>query len=184
MMGLHNDASEVYNITSVMGSVNSVADFKTFIHNLTHQNYFQAVPPGAEIALEYKFTPHQMLPPASYVIALTVFYEGKEGFKATTFFNQTVEVVEVKKVIDWELITLYLLLTGVLAAIGYYLYQYLAPTGLFKSLTRKSKGSGGNSSAVRDDDDWVKGTPYDTHRKKKAAAAATAAAGIATKKSS
>lgn len=37
MLGLHNDASEAYNITSIMGSVNSPADFKTYIHNLTHQ---------------------------------------------------------------------------------------------------------------------------------------------------
>ena len=43
---------------------------------------------------------------------------GKEGFKSTTFFNQTVEVVEVKKVIDWELITLYLLLIAILGAVG------------------------------------------------------------------
>ena len=37
VLGIHNDASETYNITSIMGSVNSPADFKTFIHNLTHQ---------------------------------------------------------------------------------------------------------------------------------------------------
>jgi hypothetical protein len=37
VLGIHNDAGEPYNITSIMGSVNSVADFKSFIHNLTHQ---------------------------------------------------------------------------------------------------------------------------------------------------
>lgn len=37
VVGIRNDATEAYNITSIMGSVNSPADFKTYIHNLTHQ---------------------------------------------------------------------------------------------------------------------------------------------------
>lgn len=37
VVGIRNDAAEAYNISSIMGSVNSPADFKTYIHNLTHQ---------------------------------------------------------------------------------------------------------------------------------------------------
>lgn len=46
---------------------------------------------------------------------------GKEGFKSTTFFNQTVEVVELPKLIDWDLIFLYLLLLAILAVLGEWL---------------------------------------------------------------
>lgn len=57
-------------------------------------------------------------PLASPQIALTVFYEGAEGLKSTTFFNQTVEIVEVKKLIDTDLIMLYILLISLMAVGG------------------------------------------------------------------
>lgn len=43
------------------------------------QAYFQTIAPGAELSVEYKFTPHHMLPPANYIVALTVFYEGEQA---------------------------------------------------------------------------------------------------------
>lgn len=80
-------------------------------------------------------------------------------------------MVEVKKIIDTDLIFLYVLLLGIFSAAAYFLVQYLTPLGVFKSFTRKSKKSDG-AAVERDDDEWVKGTPYDLHRKKKAASAA------------
>ena len=51
-------------------------------------------------------------------VSLTVFYEAADGFKSTTFFNQTIEMVEVKKLIDTDLIMLYMLLLGLMGAGG------------------------------------------------------------------
>lgn len=86
----------------------------------TVQGYFQVVQPGAELSLEYKFYPDARLPsPRDFVVALTAFYFDNAGtFYSSTFFNQTVTIVEIPKLVDWELLSLIGLFVAALAAIG------------------------------------------------------------------
>lgn len=165
-LGIHNDGSESYNISAIMGSLNSPQDFKVFFYNFTQQVYFEVVEPGQELSVEYEFALLKDLPPRDYQVALTVFYEAKDGFKATTFFNQTIEVVDVKKLIDTDLIFLYLLLLGILAFVGYITYQYVQPYVKVLPFSKKSRKVEATPTA-RDDDDWVKGTNYANFQKKK-----------------
>lgn len=37
VLGLRNDASELYNITAILGSINMPADFKLYVQNFTEQ---------------------------------------------------------------------------------------------------------------------------------------------------
>lgn len=53
-------------------------------------------------------------------VALTAFYQtpgGSDAF-ATTFFNQTIDIVETKKLVDVELISLYATIAALLAGLG------------------------------------------------------------------
>ena len=75
--------------------------------------------PGGEISLEYKFQPDARLEPRDFVVALTVFYQDSKGeYFSNTFFNQTVEIIEIKKMIDWELISMFLIIIGIFAGVG------------------------------------------------------------------
>lgn len=173
VLGLRNDAAEPYNVSAILGSLNSPIDFKRYFYNFTQQVYFQVVEPGKELSVEYVFVPPKQVPPTDYQIALTVFYEGAEGLKSTTFFNQTVEIVEVKKLIDTDLIMLYILLISLMAVGVWYVWGWLKEGPLKGMLGPKKKAKKQEKTkAVRadDDDEWVKGTPYDTFRKRKAAA--------------
>lgn len=77
---------------------------------------------GDELSIEYRFTPDARLPTLGvdqFQVALTVLYHDAAGkYFANTFFNQTVTVVEIKKLIDWELVFLFLILGGLLAGGG------------------------------------------------------------------
>ena len=69
--------------------------------------------------MDYKFVPDARLEPRDFVVALTVFYQDTKGqYYSNTFFNQTIEIIEVKKMIDWELISMFLILAGIGAGIG------------------------------------------------------------------
>lgn len=92
--------------------------FKIFIRR-SSQVYHQAVAPGEEISLDYKFMPDPRLEPRDFVVALTVFYhDGKGQYYSNTFFNQTIEIVEVKKIFDYELVSMFVILAGIAAGIG------------------------------------------------------------------
>ncbi len=53
-------------------------------------------------------------------VALTAFYQtpDKATQFATTFFNQTIDIVETKKLVDVELISLYATILALLAGLG------------------------------------------------------------------
>jgi len=69
--------------------------------------------------LSYKFMPDHRLEPRDFVVALTVFYhDGTGQYFSNTFFNQTIEIVEIKKIFDYELISMFMILAGIAAGIG------------------------------------------------------------------
>lgn len=172
--GIRNEASEAYNITAILGSVNMASDFRLYVQNFTEQVYHQPINAGDELSVEYKFAADPRIPTLgtdSFVLALTVLYHDNAGkYFSNTFFNQTVTIVDVKRLIDWELVFLFIILGGLAAGGAYIAYSYAAPhlqtLGVVKKGKKTKKVEG---SAADHHDDWVKGTIYDTHAKKRAA---------------
>ncbi len=68
--------------------------------------------------MEYTLTTPKELPPNDYQVALTVFYEAADGFKSTTFFNETITVVEKKQLVDTGLLWLYMMMVGIVGVAG------------------------------------------------------------------
>lgn len=179
VLGIHNDSPDLFNITAVLGSLNMVADFNQYIQNFTEQVYHQPVLGGQEVSVEYKFVPDRRIPglgsdTRDFVVALTVLYQDQAGkYMSNTFFNQTISIVEVKQLIDWELISLFLILGGLVAGGAYLLYSFTAPHLQSLGFVRKGKRSKKVETSKADSqDEWVKGTTYDNFQKRKAAAAA------------
>jgi len=168
VVGLHNEGSEAYNISLITGSLNSPADFSLHVQNFTLSGYGEVVAPGEEASLTYKFVPDARLSPRDFVVALTAFYTDTQGqWYSTTFFNQTVDIVEQKKLVDWELIMLAGMFAGGLALIAWGLHSYVVSKGWLKPQKKKKKVVVSKQAPV-DPDEWVKGTPYDSFRKRNA----------------
>jgi hypothetical protein len=86
---------------------------------LLMQTYGDELKPGEELSLEYKFFPDPRLEPRDFVVALSAVYTDNKGkFHSLTFFNETINIVEVKQLIDWELIFLVLIFATGFAGIG------------------------------------------------------------------
>lgn len=187
VLGIHNDADVAYNISAIMGSLNSPTDFSIYVQNFTQQLYHQPLAVGQEISVEYKFLPDPRLEPRDFVVALTVFYQDPKGqYYSNTFFNKTIDFVEEKKLIDWELIFLFVFLIGLASGVVYVLYTLVAPhlssLGYMSKKSKKSKASSApRVPTAQDNEDWVKGTNYDNFTKKKAAAAVAATKAKASK---
>ncbi|GFR51632.1 hypothetical protein Agub_g13988 [Astrephomene gubernaculifera] len=164
VLGVRNEASEAYNVSAIMGSLNNAADFSAYYWNFTQQIYFQAVAPSEELSVEYSFLPPKDLPPNDYQVALTVFYQDAQGFKSTTFFNQTVSINEKPQLIDWKLIFLYVIFIGLVFAGVYSVWNNVKESQLYKTTVGK-KARKVEVSRADNADEWVKGTPYDNWRK-------------------
>lgn len=154
-------------MTAILGSLNSPTDFSIFVQNFTQQFYHQAVAPGKEISLDYKFVPDPRIEPRDFIVALTVFYQDTKGvYFSNTFFNQTIEIVEVKKLIDWELIFLVFFLLALAGGIGFLIYSLVAPQlqslGYMSKKSKKTKkvDTGPKVQTEEEAEDWLKGTNY------------------------
>lgn len=170
VLGLHNDGSETYNISLVAGSLNSPADFSLHVQNFSAIGYGYALGPGEEVSVAYRFVPDARLSPRDFVVALTAFYSDASGqWYSSTFFNQTVDIVESRKAVDWELLSLVALFLAALGGAGYGAYCWVVAQGWVKPMKKKAKRAAPVAAApmtAADHDEWVKGTPYDAHRKR------------------
>lgn len=90
----------------------------------SQQGFYKTVAPNEEASFEYVFIAPGQLEPRDWTVALSAFYVDSKGtWYSSTFFNQTIEYVEVKKLIDYELYFLVLLGLGIVGGIGECLAQ-------------------------------------------------------------
>lgn len=83
------------------------------------QVYFEPLPPGEEVSLEYIFRPDPILSPREFTVAVHLFYEDPEGnFYSNTVFNSTVDIVEMPKLVDTEMVFMYLTLAALFGIAG------------------------------------------------------------------
>ena len=83
-----NEGSSYYNVSAIMGSLNSPFEFKHHFQNYSYKSFGTVVKPGEEITFKYNFQLHSELEPVDYQLAITVFYESETQSFSSTFFNQ------------------------------------------------------------------------------------------------
>ncbi|KAK8796345.1 hypothetical protein WA171_004306 [Blastocystis sp. BT1] len=120
IVNLKNTGVAVYNITNCMGSLNDANNFAVYHQNFTERNFNSTLYPGYEMNFLYVFGLYNFIDPQEYQMALTIFYETDSDYYATTFFNETVEVVDHSSVWDIRLISIVaMLVVGVMFLFNY-----------------------------------------------------------------
>lgn len=104
LIHLRNNGNNLYNITNAMGSLNSASNFGIYYQNFTEKNFNTTLYPNYELTLHYVYGIYNLMDPKDYQMALTLFYETESDNYATTFFNQTVTVVDRSSIFDIETI--------------------------------------------------------------------------------
>eukprot|EP00882_Tetradesmus_deserticola_P001591 GHRQ01001716.1.p1 GENE.GHRQ01001716.1~~GHRQ01001716.1.p1 ORF type:complete len:238 (+),score=114.57 GHRQ01001716.1:216-929(+) len=171
VISAHNDASKAYNLTAIVASLNSPMDFNMYIQNFTHQVYFKELPAGQEVSLEYKFRIAPQVPTRDFSVAVHLVYEdvGNPSFFSSTVFNGTVEVVEKPRLVDTEGISMLMMIAGSFGLIAYWVFSNAGDKFGMKKAAGKKKVRA--EAVAFDEDEWVKGTPYDVDKRRRAAAA-------------
>jgi hypothetical protein len=159
-----NTGTAPYNITAIMGSLNSPFNFDFYIQNYSYKIFGVVVNPGEEVSLDYQFQLHPNLEPSEYVVAHTVFYENERRQPySSTFFNETVELYFDSN--DFGLDSMLQLIGGVIFTIGTIVVAFYACTldqrSSIKVFNNGSAGSGyglpvKRISSIEIDDDWTR----------------------------
>ncbi|BDA50247.1 probable translocon-associated protein subunit alpha [Coccomyxa sp. Obi] len=172
VVGLHNNANERLNITAIMGSLNNAQAFHQYFQNFTYQPQQAFVGPGEEAAVSYYFMPDESFPAREFQVALTVFYNTPSGTYSSTFFNQTIDIVEVPSFIDIQGLFLLLPLLGLIAGAAYLVKSALEKYGILKPKkgTRKVEVKK-RVAAAGEENEWLKGTNFNQGGAKKVAKA-------------
>jgi hypothetical protein len=118
LLTVHNDHKEPVNVTYITGSLTSSLAFSVNIANFSVEAYHQAVAERSGRSFEYRFTTHERMPSRPFQITLTVFYETGAAKHASTFFNQTADILEPDSVIDTEALGLLATFVGIIAFIS------------------------------------------------------------------
>lgn len=172
VISAHNDNSKAYNLTAVVASLHSPTDYSMYVQNFTHMVYFKEVQPNQERSVEYKFRLSPQVPTRDFIVAVHILYQDAAGgYFSNVAFNGTVDVVEKPSLIDWGAIFMYIMIFGTLGGIGYAVISNSSDRLGIKRVAKKAR-KGGDKAAAFDEDEWVKGTPYDVEKRKKAAAKA------------
>jgi hypothetical protein len=153
-----NQGDFPYNVTAIMGSLNSPADFSYHIQNYSYKPVGVVVRPQEEVTVEYQFQLHPDLQPMQYALAHTVFYEDDSISYSSTFFNQTVDLYFREEDMDLETVVQLLFSAIFTVGIVFALVVICVPGMGSKRhlLFAKSHRSSGSSSG---NDDWLAGAP-------------------------
>lgn len=100
-----NEGDITYNISAVMGSLNSPVDFRHHFQNYSYKPIGMLLGSGEEVSLEYNFQLHPDLDPVDYQLSINVFYDSDTETFRSTFFNQSIELYYSVSDYDFEMVT-------------------------------------------------------------------------------
>lgn len=101
-----NEGTEAFNISAIMGSLNSPFKFQHHYQNYSFKPFDQVIQPGEEISLDYTFRFHKDLDPNDYQLAITVFYYSQDATYSSTFVNETVDLYYSNEDLDYETVSM------------------------------------------------------------------------------
>ena len=130
-----------------------------------------------ETTTQYFMPLHHSLPARAFYLQLSVFSEGGEGGDLAIMqaFNSTIELIEEPKLIDMELLGLYAVLFGFLAAVAWGVREYAIEKGIIgggATVTKKRASSSKKAPAKKapadsNANEWLRGTIADKSKAKK-----------------
>eukprot|EP01026_Neomeris_dumetosa_P007259 TRINITY_DN1224_c0_g2_i1.p1 TRINITY_DN1224_c0_g2~~TRINITY_DN1224_c0_g2_i1.p1 ORF type:complete len:244 (-),score=30.92 TRINITY_DN1224_c0_g2_i1:222-953(-) len=168
LVGVLNESPDVVNVTSAMGSINSPSNFTIHVQNFSMMAYNMIVNPMQTISLLYHIRTDPNLYPRDWQFAFTLFYHSKGERYSDTFFNETIVVVEPDRVIDVEMLFMYVILLGIVGVGGFFGYQAVKNIPMVKKYTGVQKSTKKVEGGAENKEQWLEGTPAAKDYKKRA----------------
>uniref|UniRef100_A0A7N0U6K9 Translocon-associated protein subunit alpha n=1 Tax=Kalanchoe fedtschenkoi TaxID=63787 RepID=A0A7N0U6K9_KALFE len=161
LAGIKNNGDSALNVLAIRSSIHLPYDHRYQIQNLTVQTFnTTAVPASATATYPYVFAVSPFLQSGQFDLVATVIYEIDQTPYQTTFYNGTIEVVEVGGAVSIESVFLVTLGVALLVFLGLWV------RGQVQNLSKKSRKASSSKvevgTATRDAslDEWLEGTAY------------------------
>ncbi|GAV77441.1 TRAP_alpha domain-containing protein, partial [Cephalotus follicularis] len=159
LVGLKNDGESSVNVIAIKASVHLPFDHKMLVQNLTAQAFNNAtLPASAQATFPYIFAVSKYLQPGTFDLVGTVIYEIDQHPYQSTFYNGTIEVVEVGGFLSIESVFLVTLGIALLVLLGLWIQNQIK--NLSKKPKRAPKVEVGTGSTDASMDEWLQGTAY------------------------
>lgn len=166
IIGLRNTGPDAINASVGNAHLAFAHEPSTILYNFTMGFFFnKVIPPGGETTVEYDiFFPHK-LPPREFLLTVNaVLNDNDKEAVSVLVLNENINVVEPNKLIDFELLSLYLILAGILGFAAWSAYEFAMNKGWIKKSKKKVVVT---KSKPSDKAEWLKGTYADVKGAKK-----------------
>lgn len=154
LVGFRNKGQQDFVVDAMEASFRYAMDFSFHLQNLSAIQYNRVVKPGEEATFAYSFFVSEAYSARPYGLTVNLHYRDPAGAPyLTAVFNETINVVELDEGLDGETLFLYLLLSALVALIGFTAYTYLLSSGSKRSAPRVIEAGTVNHKEV--DYDWI-----------------------------
>ena len=154
LVGFRNKGKNDFVVDAMEASFRYAMDFNFHLQNLSAIQYNRVVKPGEEATFAYSFFVSEAYSARPYGLTVNLHYKDQAGAPyLTAVFNETINVVELDEGLDGETLFLYLLLSALVALIGFTAYTYLLSSGSKRSAPRVIESGTVNHKEV--DYDWI-----------------------------
>lgn len=167
VVGFESSAGEAFNITGIAGSINAPQAFQYYVQNFTYQPYNAYLQPGQQVSLQYTFQPATQVPIQEWQLALTAYFVTRTGYYSNTFFNQTIDVIDKPRLIDTQLLFLFVIAAGVISVGVFLAWDYISQLNIYKKVQKRSRKSPAKrpqavpvTAQPPSSNEWLKGTHY------------------------
>jgi translocon-associated protein subunit alpha len=157
-LGFGNTGDKAFKVQYVKGHLVAAQDYTYFIQNFTAFAYNVTVEPDEVNTIAYKFKLDKNLDTREFGIIFDVFYLNQDNDTfATTFFNETVTLVEAEETFDPKAIASYIGLTLILGFLGFVFYKMFSISGFAKRFGKTKSVAVVDVDANRKDvnEEWI-----------------------------
>jgi len=165
LMGMRNTGDTPMNVTHLAGSINAPQQWNYYVTNFTVGQYNVVIEPAKEASFEYQFYIDPQLAGHEFTLALTAFFHDGNEMYASTFFNNTIPVIDPPGVLDTHTMFMYLNLLAILGAGIYFGLQATGALAMINAATKKKAKKEMGTSGVYDQDEWLQDTSWTTFGK-------------------
>ncbi|CAN0910122.1 Translocon-associated protein subunit alpha [Linum grandiflorum] len=159
LVGVKNDGESSINVIAIKASVHLPFDHRLLVQNLTAQAFNNAtVPASAQATYPYIFAVSKFLQAGTFDLVGTIIYEIDQQPYQSTFYNGTVEVIEVGGLLSMESVLLITLGTALVILFGIWIQSQIQ--NLTKKTKRAPKVEVGTGTRDASMDEWLEGTAY------------------------
>lgn len=175
VVGVSNAGKEPYNVTDLIGSLHSSAQWKLWVQNFTAVRSNVHLKPGEQTSLRYSLKPDGLLQVREFQVAIHVFYRNLAGtLHHSLAFNRTVDIIELPKWVDLQLLGLLAMFFAAMGGISFLGYRWVQSMGYLKQATKRRTTARVplHKADSAEPSQWLKGTNYDSHARAQAKSSA------------